>query len=111
MRQEIDYDWKTERNSTRRAGRAAHHSEGLHVVAAWLAQVGPKREAADLIQRITKKTLRATEAWTDGRQAEDVKYVELNYELLALANVTESAARSTVLKVAQAEPSHGFVAW
>ena len=30
---------------------------------------------------------------------------------MALANVTEGAARSTVLKVTQVEPSHGFVAW
>ena len=40
------------------------------------------------------------------------KYVELDYELaVALANVTEGAARSTVLKVTQVEASHGFVAW
>ena len=38
--------------------------------------------------------------------------VELDYELaVALANVTEGAARATVLEVTQAEPSHGFVAW
>ena len=37
---------------------------------------------------------------------------ELDYELaVALANVTEGAARSTVLKVTQVEPSRGFVAW
>ena len=30
---------------------------------------------------------------------------------MALATVTEGAARSTVLKVTQVEPSHGFVAW
>ena len=30
---------------------------------------------------------------------------------MALASVTEGAARSTVLKVTQVEPSHGFVAW
>ena len=36
----------------------------------------------------------------------------LDYELaVALANVTEGAARATILKVTQAEPSHGFVAW
>ena len=57
-------------------------------------------------------TLRATEAWTDGRHAEDDKNVELDYELaVALATVTEGAARSTVRKVTQVEPSHGFVAW
>ena len=57
-------------------------------------------------------TLRATEAWTDGRRAEDDKYVEQDNEVaVALANATEGAARSTVLKVTQVEPSHGFVAW
>ena len=30
---------------------------------------------------------------------------------MALANVTEGAARATVLKVTQAEPNRGFVAW
>ena len=30
---------------------------------------------------------------------------------MALANATEGAARSTVLKVTQGEPSHGSVAW
>ena len=64
-----------------------------------------------MIKRIAKETLRATEAWTDGRNAEDDKYVELDYDLaVALANVTEGAARATVLKVTQTEPSHGFVA-
>ena len=62
--------------------------------------VGPKHKAGKLIQWITERALRATEAWTDGRQAEDDKYVELDYELaVALANATEGAARSTVLKV------------
>ena len=79
--------------------------------AAWLGYVDPKHEAEKLIQRITKETLRATVAWTDGRYAEDDKYVE-DYELaVALAGVTEGAARATVLKVTQTEPSHGFVAW
>ena len=50
-------------------------------VAAWLGK---------LIQRITNGTLRATEAWTDGRFAEDDKHVELGNELaVTLANVTE----------------------
>ena len=49
---------------------------------------------------------------THGRHAEDDKYVELDCELaVALANATEGAARSTVLKVTQTELSHGFVAW
>ena len=62
--------------------------------------------------QITKGTLRATEAWTDGCHAADDKYVELDTELaVALANVTEGAARFTVLKVTQTEPGHGFVAW
>ena len=44
--------------------------------------------------------VRATEARTDGRHAEDDKYVELDCELaVALANATEGAASSTVLKV------------
>ena len=81
-------------------------------VAAWLGYVDPKHEAGKLIQRITKGTLGATEARTDGRYAEDDKCVELDYELaVALANVTEGPARATVLKVTQPEPSHGFVAW
>ena len=73
--------------------------------------VDPKHEAGKLIQGITKGTLRATEAWNDGRYAEDDKYVELDYELaVAPASVTEGAARATVLKVARTGPSHGFVA-
>ena len=68
-------------------------------------------EAGKLTQRIPKGTLRATEAWTDGRHAEDKKYVELDNELaVTLANVTEGAARSTALKVPEVDPSHGFVA-
>ena len=68
-----------------------------------------KHEAGKLIQPITKGSLRATEAWTDGRHAADDKYVELDYELaVALANVAEGAVRSTVLKAIQVEPSHGF---
>ena len=68
-------------------------------VAAWLGD--PKHQAVKVIQRITKGTLRATEAWTDGRYAEDDKHVELDHELVALANVTEGPARATVLKVTQ----------
>ena len=75
------------------------------------AHVDPRHEAGKLIQRITKWTLRATEAWTDGRHAEDDKYVELDSELVVtLASATEGAAMSTALKVTQAERSHGFVA-
>ena len=47
-------------------------------VGAWLGHVDPKHEAGNLIQRITKGTHRATEAWTDGRHAEDDTYVELD---------------------------------
>ena len=80
-------------------------------VAAWLGYVDPKHEAEKLVQRITSGTLRATEAWTDGRYAEADKHVELDYELaVALAIATEGAARATVWKVTQTEPSHGFVA-
>ena len=43
-------------------------------------------QTAELIQRVTKGTLRATEAWTDGRHAEHDKHLELDYELaVALA--------------------------
>ena len=67
---------------------------------------------ATLIQRITKGTLRATEAWTDSRHAENDKCVELDYELaVAKANATEGAARAAVLRITQTEPSHGFVVW
>ena len=77
-----------------------------HEIAAWLGYVDPKHEAGKLIQQITKGTVWATEAWTDGRHAGDDRHVELDLEL---ANVTEGATRSTVLKVTQTEPSHGFV--
>ena len=30
---------------------------------------------------------------------------------MALANATDGAARATVLRITQTEPSHGFVAW
>ena len=81
-------------------------------VAAWLGFVDPKHEAGKVIQRITKGTLRATEAWNDGGYVEDDKNVELDYEwALALANATEGAARATVLRITQTKPSHGFVAW
>ena len=57
-----------------------------------------------LIQRITKGTLRATEAWTDGRHAEDDKHVELDCEqAVALANATERRSKSR-------GPEDGFVA-
>ena len=75
-------------------------------VAAWLGEAGKST------QRITKGALRATEAWSDGRHDEDDMYVELDFELaVAVASVTEGAARSTILKVTQVEPSRGFVAW
>ena len=88
------------------------HSEGLHVrsLHGW-RYVDPKHEAGKLIQRITKGTLRATEAWTHVRHAEHDKCVELDNGLaVALATVTDGAARSTVLKVTQVEPSPWFVA-
>ena len=40
-------------------------------VAAWLGYVDSKHEAWILIQQIKNGTLRATEAWTDGRHATD----------------------------------------
>ena len=81
-------------------------------VAAGPGYVDPKHEPGKLLQRITKGALRATEAWSNGRYAEDDTYVELDDELaVALANVTEGAARATVLKVTQTEPSHAFLAW
>ena len=55
---------------------------------------------------------KATKALTDIRHPADGKHIDLDFELaLALANVTEGAARSTFLKSTQVEPSHGFVAW
>ena len=64
------------------------------------------------IEMLKQRTLQATEAWTDGRHDEDDKFVELDFELVVgLANVTEGAARPTVLTVSQVEPGHGFVAW
>ena len=83
----------------------------MREIAAWLGYVDPKHEAGKLIQRMTKETLRATEAWTDGRHAKDDKHAELDCELaVAPASVTEGAARSTVLQVRQVEPRHGLVA-
>ena len=74
-------------------------------VAAWLGCVDPKHKAGKLIQRITKGTLGATEAWIGDNSP------GWDYELAVdLANVTKGAARATVLEVTQAEPSHGFVA-
>ena len=69
-------------DSTRSADRAVHHSEGFQVrsLHVWVF-VDPKHEAGEVIQRTTKGTLRETEAWTDGRHAEDDKYIELDYEL------------------------------
>ena len=79
---------------------------------AWLGYVDPKHEGGKLVQLIAQGTLRTTQALTDGRHAVDDKYVELDYELaVALANVAEGVSRSTVLKVTEVEPSHGFVAW
>ena len=49
-------------------------------IAACLGYVDPKHEAGKLTQQITKGTIRATEAWTVGRHAEN-KYVELEDEL------------------------------
>ena len=81
-------------------------------IAAWLGFADPMYEAGKLIQRITKGTLMATEASTDGRHDADDKHVEVDCELAAaLVKVTEGAAGSTVLKVTHVEPSHGFVAW
>ena len=38
--------------------------------------------------------------------------IDLDYELaVALANATEGAARATVLRITQTQPSHGLVAW
>ena len=77
-------------------------------VAAWLGYVDPKHEAGKLIQRITKGTLRATGAWTDGRHATDDEYLDLDLKLAeTVAIATGDAARSTVPKVTQVEPSCG----
>ena len=54
---------------------------------------------------------RSGEARTGGLHAADDKYVEVACKsAVALANATEGAGRSTVLKVTQVNPSHGFVA-
>ena len=78
----------------------------------WLGSVDPKHEAGDIDTADHEGDGGATEAWTDGRYAEDDKHVELDYELaVALANATEDPARAAVLKVTETEPSHGFMAW
>ena len=94
------YTDRCDRKSTTIEGRRATLSDSAPLcgfaceVAAWLECVDPQNEAGKLILRITKGTPRATEAWTDGRHAEDDKYVELDCELaVALPNVTEGAAR------------------
>ena len=46
---------------------------------AWSLKVA-KYEAGKLIQRITKGTLRATDAWIDGRHAEDDNFVERGWD-------------------------------
>ena len=62
-------------------------------VAAWLGYIDPTPEAGKLIQQITKGTLRATEAWTDGRHDEDGRHIELDYEVaVSLADATEGSA-------------------
>ena len=114
MRLQADYDWRMENDFTRRAGWSGSTPIGgfAREVAAWLGYVDLKHEAGKLIQRITKGVHRATEAWTDCRYAEDDKHVELDYELaVALANATEGAARPTLPRITQTEPSHGFVGW
>ena len=74
-------------------------------VAAWLVYVDPKHEAGKSVQQIKKGTLRVTEAWIDGRHAEDDKCVERDYDHWPMRQ------KAQVLKVTQVEPSHGFVAW
>ena len=74
-------------------------------------RIDPKHEAGKFIQQITTGSLRATEAWTGGLHAADDKSAELACKsAVALANASEGAARSTVLKVTEVNPSHGFVA-
>ena len=58
MRQKIDCDGRTEGDSTRRAGRAAHHSKGSRVKSLHGWGTLTKHEGGELIQRITKGTLR-----------------------------------------------------
>ena len=71
-----------------------------------------KAQGWDINSADHKRDARGDRGVSDGCHAEDDKYVELDYELaVALANATEGAARSTVLKVTQVESSHGFVAW
>ena len=83
-------------------------------VAAWLGYVSTRKREAGTIDSADHRRGRSEQpkTWTDGRHADDDKSVELDYELaVALVNVTEGAARSTVLKVTQVEPSHMVVAW
>ena len=51
--------------------------------------------------------VRVAVVWTDNRRSKDEKFVEIEYEVaVALANLTDGAARSTVLKVTRKEPSN-----
>ena len=87
------------------------HAGCAREVAAWLGYVASMDEAWKMIQQIKKGALKATEAWTDGRCAADGLCVVLGCELaVALANVTEGSAKSTILKVTQVGPSRWFVA-
>ena len=80
-------------------------------VAAWLGHVDPKHEAGKLIPRITRGR---SERPRRGPLAVTLKTTSMLHWTVSwrkLATVTEGAARSTVLKVTEEEPSHGFVVW
>ena len=114
MQRETVCNKRTERNCIRKAGQAAHLSQGFaRETAAWLEYIDPQHEAGELInQRITTGTVRVTEVWTDNRHDDDEQLVELDCEMaVTLTNVTEGAARTTVLTITQTEPSHRFAAW
>ena len=100
MRQEIDYDRRTESDSVRRAGRAARRSGWFACEVDARGYVALKHEAGQLIQRITKGTLRATEAWTDGHAVDE--HDELDSEGSGTGHC-DGRCRSTFLKITRSQ--------
>ena len=82
-------------------------------VAAWLGNVDPKHEAGKLIQRNTKGTLRATEAWTE-RSPCSKTTISSSWTMslaVVLANATEKALqRATILRI-HSERSQVMDSW
>ena len=73
-----------------------------------MGYVDPKLEAGILIQRITKETLGATEAWTDGRYS---TRNTLNWTTGCGTGQCDGMCSKVHSRDTQVEPSHGFVAW